>query len=116
VGTALIAVSTSLREVVVAIAALRLDAVDMAIGNLLGSNLFNIFILAVDDVFFTDGPLAAAVSSGHITFALAAVAMTSVTIVGFTYRAEKKRLLMAWDSITIVLIYLASMVLLYLNR
>jgi cation:H+ antiporter len=30
---------------------------DMAIGNLFGSNLFDIAIVAVDDVFFFPGPI-----------------------------------------------------------
>ena len=50
VGTSLIAAATSLPELVVTISALRLGAVDMAIGNLLGSNLFDILILGIDDI------------------------------------------------------------------
>jgi len=57
VGNIFIALSTSLPEVVVAIAAVKMDAVDLAIGNLFGSNIFNIFILAIDDIFFIKGPL-----------------------------------------------------------
>jgi Ca2+/Na+ antiporter len=42
---------------VVSIAAVRMNAVDLAIGNLLGSNIFNTLILLLDDVFFTKGPI-----------------------------------------------------------
>ena len=41
VGTLFVAGATSLPELVVTISALRMGAVDLAIGNLLGSNLFN---------------------------------------------------------------------------
>ncbi len=57
VGNIFIAISTSLPEVVVSIAAVRMGSVDLAIGNLFGSNIFNIFILALDDIFFTRGPI-----------------------------------------------------------
>jgi len=54
-GTILLAASTSLPEVAVSIAAIRIGAIDMAVGNLLGSNLFNIFILAIGNIFYRKG-------------------------------------------------------------
>ena len=50
VGTLLVAASTSLPEMVVSIAAVRMGSIDLAVGNLLGSNIFNMFILAIDDL------------------------------------------------------------------
>lgn len=49
-GTLFIAAATSLPEVVVSIAAIRLGTIDLAIGNIFGSNIFNISILALDDI------------------------------------------------------------------
>ena len=51
VGTLLIAGATSLPEIVVTLTALRLRALDIAIGGLLGSNLSDILIIAIDDGF-----------------------------------------------------------------
>jgi cation:H+ antiporter len=113
VGNIFIAVSTSLPEVVVCVAAVRMDAADLAIGNLFGSNIFNIFILAIDDVFFTKGPLLSFVSQHHMISALSAVAMTAIAVIGTTYRAERKPLFMAWDSIAISLVYVTNLMLLY---
>src|SRR3990172_2813891 len=48
-GTLFIAASTSLPKVVVSIAAIRIGTIDLAIGNIFGSNIFNIAILAFDD-------------------------------------------------------------------
>jgi cation:H+ antiporter len=62
VGTLFIAGATSLPEFVVTIGALRIGALDMAIANLLGSNLFDILVLAVDDLAYVRGPLLSAVS------------------------------------------------------
>ncbi len=55
IGIALVALVTSLPEMVTTFAAVRIGADDMAIGNLFGSNMFNIFALGLTDVFFTQG-------------------------------------------------------------
>ncbi|MFZ2196379.1 MAG: hypothetical protein WAV13_01510 [Thermodesulfovibrionales bacterium] len=116
VGNIFIAVSTSLPEVVVSIAAVKMGAVDLAIGNLFGSNIFNIFILALDDIFFLKGPLLSYVSPDHILSALSAIAMTTIAIIGLTYRAEKKRVFLSWDSIGIVICFILNLMLLYMLK
>lgn len=116
VGNIFIALSTSLPEIVVSISAVRMDAVDLAIGNLFGSNIFNIFILAIDDLFFLNGPLLSFVSQNHIISALSAIAMTTIAIIGLTYRAEKKTLFLAWDSIGILLVYVINLMMLYMHK
>jgi cation:H+ antiporter len=116
VGTVLIAFSTTLPEITVSLAAVRLGAVDMAIANIFGSNIFNIFILAVDDLFFLKGPLLSFVSPNHLVSALSAVAMAAIAIIGLTYRAERKKLLLAWDSACIVIVYVINLMMLYSLR
>ena len=114
VGNIFIAFSTSLPEVVVSISAVRMDAIDLAIGNLFGSNIFNIFILAIDDLFFMPGPILSFANENHIISALSAIMMTGIAIIGLTYRSMKKPLLLAWDAIGIVIIYIINMMLLYM--
>ncbi len=116
VGNIFIALSTSLPEVVVSITAVKIDAIDLAIGNLFGSNIFNILILAIDDIFFIKGPLLSFVNPNHIISALSAIAMTTIAIVGLTYRAERKPLFLAWDSIGIVTVYFVNLMSLYMLR
>lgn len=116
VGNIFIAITTSLPEVVVCVSALKIDAVDLAIGNLFGSNLFNVFILALDDLFFVPGPLLSFANSGQVISTLSAIAMTTIAVISLTYRAEKKALPMAWDSIAIVMIYIGNIMLLYTYR
>src|SRR3972149_4905103 len=117
VGNIFIAISTSLPEVVVSIAAIKMGVIDLAVGNLLGSNIFNILILALDDFFFTRGPILSFVSPHNIVSAISAIAMTVIAIIGLTYRAEKKPFyFMAWDSLGIVAVYIVNMMLLYRMR
>ncbi len=113
-GTIFVALSTSLPEVVVSIAALRIGAIDMAVGNIFGSNLFNVGILALDDLFYTPGPLLAAVEPSHIVAVLGAMVMTAIAVVGLTYRSGSKRLFIAWDALGIVVVYALASAALYL--
>jgi cation:H+ antiporter len=115
VGTLFIAFATSLPEVVVTIAALRLGAIDMAIGNLFGSNIFNICILAIDDLLYLNGPILAHVSPMHAVSAFSAVMMTGVAIVGLFYRTQTRVFKMVgWVSIFLFSAYLINTYILFL--
>lgn len=112
-GTFFLAVSTSLPEIAVSVAALRLGAADMAVGNLFGSNIFNILILFIDDLVYTDGHLLKDASEVNVVSVFAAVLMSAVAIIGLTFRLPGKRFLLAWDSLVIFLIYTLNLVVLY---
>ena len=117
VGNILIALSTSLPEVAVSVAAVRIGAIDMAVGNLFGSNLFNIAVLALDDILYVKGPLLLWISSTHTVAAVSAICMTAIAIIGLTYRTtNKKPLFFSWDSLGILGIYSVAIVLLYRAR
>jgi cation:H+ antiporter len=117
VGSVFVAMTTSLPELAVSIAALRIGAADLAIANLLGSNMFNIFILAIDDIAFTQGPLLNAVSLNHAITGLIAIVMTGITMVSLEFRLEKKAFLrIGWDAAALLTAYGISIVLLYLLR
>ncbi len=115
VGTLLIAMATSLPELVVSVSALRLKAVDMAIGNLLGSNLFNVLVLALDDIAYRRGPLLSSVSPAHAISAFAATVMSGIFIVALLYRPETRiRGVIGWVSIAFLTVYLFSAYAVYL--
>jgi cation:H+ antiporter len=90
-----------------------MGAVDMALGDLFGSNLFNVAILAVDDILYVDGPILSDVSGHHVVIAAAAIAMTGTVIIGLTYRQIKKSVFLAWDSVGILLIYVVAQIILF---
>lgn len=114
VGSLFVAASTSLPEVVVSAAAARMGALDMAVGNLFGSNMFNMFVLGIDDLLYTGGSVFAVISSAHVVSLAAAMAMTAAAIIGLTYRAARKRMYLAWDAAAIVAAYVAGVVILKL--
>jgi cation:H+ antiporter len=92
VGTIFVAASTSMPELVVTLGALRLGAVDLAVGNLLGSNLVNLALLGVMDILYLKGPLLQAVSHDHASTGLMAILMTSIACAELVYRPAKKAL------------------------
>ena len=96
---------------------LQIGAADMAIANLLGSNLFNMVILAIDDLAYRGGPLFSAVSQNHAITGTIAVIMTGIVIVSLMYRLEKKTVLrIGWDALALMLAYLVNIALLYRLR
>jgi len=113
VGSLFVAAATSLPEIVVSTAAFRMGAVDMAAANLFGSNIFNIAVLGVDDLLYTRGALLAGISPVHLVSLLAALVMTAITVIGLTYRAQRKRFRLSWDSIAIVSVYVIGITLLW---
>jgi cation:H+ antiporter len=115
VGNVFLAIATSLPEVVVTLSAVRLHAIDLAIGNLFGSNLFNVAILAIYDLFYLPGPLWGHVTPVHLVAGLGTIAMTAVAIVSITYRASPKTpFRLSWDAILLMAMYGASLAMLYL--
>jgi cation:H+ antiporter len=115
VGTTLVAFSTSLPELVSTLAALRLGAADLAIGNVFGSNAFNMIIVAIMDLAYR-GPLLSAVSPTHALTCFGVVLVTSVVILGQLYRVEKRILIMEPDAALIFALAAGTLWLVYLAR
>ena len=115
VGTLLVAAITSAPEVVVTVAALRMGQVDLAIGNLFGSNLFNIALLAIDDLAYLPGPLFADVSISHAASAFSAMMMSGLAVVGLVLRPQSRVFrTVSWISLLLLVIYLLNSLFLYL--
>lgn len=109
VGTLLVALATTLPELTVTVTAVRIGALDMAIGNLVGSNLFNLAILGIDDFFYVAGPLLAAVSPAHALSATAAAVMSGALIVALVARPQARLLnAVGWTSVLIAVVYFVN--------
>lgn len=113
VGTLFLATSTSLPEIAISMIAIRTGSADMAVGNLLGSNIFNVFILFFGDIFYTKGLLLKDASDANLLSVFAVVVMTAVAIIGFIAPGRSKRIFLAWDTLAIFILYILNMILLY---
>lgn len=113
-GTLVMALATTLPEASVTLAALRLRALDMAVANLLGSNLFNVVVLAVDDAAYARGPLLADASPAHAVTAVTATVMTGLVLVGLALRPQGRVLRTAsWISVGLLAAYVMNTALVY---
>lgn len=115
VGSMFVALVTTLPELAVTLSALRIGAVDMAIGNLLGSNLFNVAIIAIDDLFYRQGSLLSDGSLVHAVTAGSAIVMTGLAMIGLFFRPRSRVLrAVGWVSLGLLAVYLLNTYVLYL--
>jgi len=113
IGSSLVAITTSLPELVVAIAAVRLGAFDLAVGNLFGSNAFNMAAFLFADIAYRGGGLLDHVSATHALTALWSIIMMNIGLMGIIYRAEKRFMLIEPDSLLMIVSYVVGLWLLF---
>jgi cation:H+ antiporter len=109
VGSLFLAVTTSFPEVVVAGTALKIGALDMAVGALLGSNMFNLAIVSLTDIFYRSGPILGEVSFANLLTVGIVIALTIITLGGLLYRSKKRVPRFSPDSLFIIAVYLIGM-------
>ncbi len=99
VGSLFLAVISSLPELAVCTAAVKIGAIDMAIADVLGSNMFNTgIIIAISDLFFGKGALLSVSSTGLGWTAIIAIVMTGIVVLGILVPAKRKLLRVAsWE-------------------
>lgn len=111
VGTLFVAFATSVPEL-----ATTWGAIDMAFGNLLGSNLFDVLILAIDDFAYLPGSIYAHVSPVHAVSAISACLMSGVVIVALAYRPVSRVWRTAsWASLALLALYLLNAAIQFLH-
>lgn len=115
IGATLIAITTSLPELVATIAAARIGAFDLAVGNLFGSNIFNMFALGLTDLFYTEGRFLGAVDNSFAVIGLLVVILTSLGLIGNLARIERRILFVELDALLIIIGFFLGMYLLYVQ-
>jgi cation:H+ antiporter len=112
VGTFLVGVSTSLPELVAAVAAVRMGALDLAVANLFGSNAFNMAIFLAMDLA-DPKPIFAALDPSHAIGASSALLLMALGVAAIVYRAERRFALLEPDSVLMIAFYAAGAWILY---
>lgn len=113
IGTTLVAVVTSLPELVTTITAIRMGADDMAIGNLFGSNLFNMFALGLTDFFFLEGNFLSVIDPSFLLVGVIGLLMTVLGLVGNLARIERRFIFLEFDAMALLIVYIGGLWLLY---
>jgi cation:H+ antiporter len=115
VGSTLVALVTSLPELATTVAALRIGADDMAISNLFGSNLFNMFALGLTDVFYTGGNFLSMIDPAFLLVGMLGLLMTSMGLIGNLARLERRILFIEVDALALMALYFGGLYFLYLR-
>jgi cation:H+ antiporter len=114
VGTLFLAVSTSMPEIALTTAAVRLGAIDLAVADVVGANMINIAKIFIIDIFYTDGSILAAVSKSQITTALVAIGMSLILLIALRFRQRRKTFsVISWYGIVLIALYVYGAYALY---
>ncbi len=115
VGTVLLSFVTSLPEMLAAIAAVRIGATDLAVGNLFGSTVFNMLSVGIADFFYVDGRFLGAIDDSFALVGLLGLLLTIMALSANLARVERRVLFIELDALAIIVVYLAGLYLLYLS-
>jgi len=107
VGTLLGGFTTSFPELAATIAAVRMGALDLAVGNIFGSSAFNMFVLLPVDLAYRRGPLLASVDGTHAISAQFAMLALALGILGILARAARRTMAVRVESVAILAAYAA---------
>ena len=106
VGIALLAVTTSLPEAAVTFASARSGSYDLAVGNLLGSNCFNIVILLVLDGVNGATPLLSGAGPDVLIGGVFAILLTAQTVIEVLNKSERRTWFLEPDALARIATYL----------
>lgn len=108
VGTFLVGLSTSVPELVSSLAAVKMGAFDLAVGNLFGSNAFNMVVFFAMDAA-SPTPIFAALDATHGVTALFAIVLMALGTAAIVYRAELRYRMIEPDSLLMVAVYVVAL-------
>jgi cation:H+ antiporter len=112
-GMILLSAVTTLPEIVVSIAGVRNGAYDMVVGNLFGSNCFNVGILVILDMADGSGPILKTMEPTMRIAALFGILMMGQAILGILHKPQRRVWYLEPHALFLVLTYAAGMFLAY---
>jgi cation:H+ antiporter len=113
IGVALVAFVTSLPELVATIAAVRIGTYDLAIGNLFGSNMFNMFALGISDFFLTTDRFINVIDTEFLLVGMISLILTLIAVIGNQSNFKRKILFIEIDALLLIVVYFLGMYLIY---
>jgi cation:H+ antiporter len=113
VGLLLLAITTSLPELAVSAESLRAGTYDLAVGNLLGSNCFNLFVLFVLDAVEGPGSILALSDPALLIGAVFGILLTALALLEIMNKSEKRFWILEPGPAFMLLAYLAGIYLAY---
>ena len=115
VGGLMVAVVTSLPELVTSVAAVRRGALTLAVGGVLGGNAFDTLFAAMADVAYRPGPIFHAVSPRETALAALTILMAAVLVLGLLRRQRRGPGGIGLESVVVLVLYLVGALILGSN-
>ncbi|MEW4488773.1 sodium:calcium antiporter [Thalassoglobus sp. JC818] len=113
-GLVLLAGATSLPELLVGYTGVSIGAIDLTVGELLGSCLLNLLILAIMDlVTRTRGRMLSRLAAAHALSAAVCILLAAVVMLGLLITSDFRFLRLGFGTWVIFFVYLACMRLIY---
>lgn len=112
VGGVFTAISTSIPELVVAITAVRIGALNLAVGDIIGGNAFDTLFIAASDIAYREGPIYADISSSKQFWLSNSMLMTCVLLMGLIYRQRHGPGNIGLESVVLLVLYFRGLVIL----
>jgi cation:H+ antiporter len=105
VGALMLAVTTSLPELVASLAAVRIGAYELAVGNLFGSNAFNMTILLGVDLAYFRGPILAAVDPAQLVAGVGAILLMALALAAVVHGTRTRIRHLEPDAVAVLVVY-----------
>lgn len=110
VGGIFTAISTSIPELVVAITAVRMGALNLAVGDIIGGNAFDTLFIAASDIAYREGPIYADISNTEQFWLANSILMTSVLLMGLIYRERHGPGNIGFESVALLVLYFGGLI------
>ena len=104
--------ATSLPEASAIVGAMRHKRYELAVGEIFGSNMFNLGIILAVDLVATGEPVIEQAGNFEIAAAMLALVLTGIFVLGLIERRDRTLLRMGEDSIAAILVYFGGIALL----
>lgn len=116
VGAVLLAFATSLPEISTVVSAMRLRQYEMAISDILGTNLFNVMLIFLADALYAGPPVLNETGNFSLFTSLLGILLTVIYLIGLIERRNRTIARMGIDSLVTLVAYGGGLYLLYQMR
>ncbi len=110
IGALLVAAGTSIPELVTSVAAVRRGALTLAVGGIIGGNIFDTLFAGAADIAYTKGSVYHALSQQETFLITLTILLTAILLVGLLHRQKQGVANIGFESSAIILLYLLGMI------
>lgn len=116
IGGLFTAVSTSLPELIVTVAAVRQGALTLAVSSVIGGNCFDILLLGFSDIAYHSGSVYSVISESQIFTIALTILMTGILLLGLLQREKYGIANIGFESFLILILYFTGVGLLFISN